>query len=147
MNGLKKSVVVTLLSATLLWPRPLSAMDIQQFDKMTPQDQRDFVAFLVKEAQKLLIEQGERDLATKVYRLFREIPPGSQRSLGEAQFEKSIASARAFYAQANVASASWGKVESVLFETLIKNDIKPSFAFFHTFPKVTRNRVFFQKPK
>ena len=33
-NGLKKSVVVTLVTAILLWPRVSSAMEIQQFDKM-----------------------------------------------------------------------------------------------------------------
>lgn len=38
-------------------------MEIRQFDKMATEDQQHYVAFLVKETQKLLIEQGRRDLA------------------------------------------------------------------------------------
>lgn len=148
MNGLKNSMFVTLLSAIVLCPRPSAAMEIQQFDKMMPQDQQHYVAFLVKEAQRLLSEQGRRDLAVKLHRLFHDIPPGDHRSVGEAQFEENLAAARAFSAEANMlGKVSWNQVELVLFETLYKNGIRPSSAFYKTFPEVTGNRVFYQRPK
>ena len=148
MNGLKKSMVVTLLAATALWPRLSSAMEIQQFDKMVKEDQQHYLAFLVKEAQKLWIEQGRRDLAMRVSHLFQEIPPGGGRSVGEAQFELELAAARAYSAKVNMpGKVSWNQVDFVLFQTLFKNGIRPSPAFYKRFPEVTRNRVFYQAPK
>jgi hypothetical protein len=147
MNGLRTAVTVTLLSVALLWPRPSNAMDIQQFDKMATQDQRDYIAFLVKEAQKLLIEQGRRDLAVKARELFHNIRPGEQRSAGEAQIEKHLAAARTFSASAKLSGkVSWNRVESALFQVLVNNGIVPPSAFFKAFPQVVRNRVFYQKP-
>jgi hypothetical protein len=95
MTGLKKSMVMTLLSAIVLCPRILSAMDIQMFDQMAIEDQKDYVKFLVKDAQRILIEQDQREQAAKVQELFQEILPGDHRSSGEAQFEETLAKARA----------------------------------------------------
>jgi hypothetical protein len=148
MNGHKKSMVVTLLAATALWPRLSSAMEIQQFDRMAKEDQQHYLAFLVKEAQKLLIEQGRRDQAVGVSHLFQDIPPGEDRSVGEAQFELELAAARAYSANVNMpGKVSWNQVDFVLFQTLFKNGIRPSPAFYQRFQEVTRNRVFYQAPK
>jgi hypothetical protein len=99
MNGLKKFMLVMLLSATVLCPRLSSAMEIQMFNDMANQDQRDYLKFLVKGAQKVLIEQGRRDLATKVDQLFHKIHPGDHQSLGEAKFEENLAFNRVFIAE------------------------------------------------
>ena len=144
MNGLKKSVVVTLLSATVLYPRLAPAMEIQMFDDMATQDQRDYLKFLVKGAQKVLIEQGRRDLAAKVQQLFHEIHPGDHRSLGEAQFEASLGKMRAFIAE-NPNSPLRFQFESVLIQTLYNNGIQPSREFQKRLAQVVREKPFWPK--
>ena len=69
MNGLKKSMVATLLSVVVLSPRISAAMEIQMFGAMAIEDQQDYLKYLVKAAQNVLIEQGREDSATKVNQL------------------------------------------------------------------------------
>ena len=148
MRQFTKATIATFLLAVVLSPRPAASMEIHQFDKMTAEDQQHYVAFLVKEAEDLLIEQGRRDLALKVTQLFREIPPGADRSKGAIQFEEHLVDARAWSAKTNLpGKVSWNQVEGVLFATLDKNGIRPSLAFYKSYPQVIRNRVFYQKPK
>jgi hypothetical protein len=56
-----------------------------------------------------LIEQRRRDLAVRVSRLFQDIPPGEDRSVGEAQFELELAAARAYSAKDAVTIATNGR--------------------------------------
>lgn len=148
MDGLRKSISIALFSAAVLSPRVSTAMEIQQFDRMAAEDQQHYVAFLVKEAEQLLIANGHRDLAAQLHRLFYEIPSGEHRSVGAIQFEKHLASARAFSAEVNLpGKTSWNQMEWVLFETLWKNGIRPPVRFYQTYPQIIRNRVFYQKPK
>ena len=137
MTGLKKSVVVALVSATVLCPRLSPAMEIRFFDQLANQDQRDYLKFLVKGAQKVLIEQGRRDLAEKVRRLFHDIPPGDRLSIGETQFEKDLAISRAFNAD-NPNAPLRVPVEASLVVTLTKNGIETSSKFVKGLAEVAR---------
>ena len=141
MNSLRQSISIALLSAVVLSPRVSAAMEIPQFDLMAGEDQQHYLAFLVKETKKLLIEQGRRDLAVKVSLLFENIPVGETRSVGESQFRVQLAAARPWSAKINF------EVETVLFITVQKNGITLPAAFYKRLPEVTRNRVFYQSPK
>ena len=77
--SLRRLAVVVLFVATVICPRVSSAMEIQMFDDMARQDQRDYVKFVVKDLQKLLIELGQQGMAEKVGQLFRRPwTPGPQ---------------------------------------------------------------------
>jgi hypothetical protein len=149
MNGPKKSMVVTFLAvATVLCPRILSAMDIQMFDQMAIQDQKDYVKFLLKDAQKILIEQDQRDQTAKVQELFQKILPGEHRSLGEAQFDETLAKARAFNADERPRKYPIlppMDVETVLVVTLNKNGIQTSVQFSRSLAQVIREKPFWPK--
>lgn len=121
-------------------------MEIRQFDRMAIEDQQHYVAFLVKETQKLLIEQGRRDLAVKVYHLFHDIPPGEQLSIGEAQLKKTVDDMVAYMTKYPFPGVT-SQIEDVVIGTLIKNGIEVPRRFSRDLAEATRNRVFFQKPE
>ena len=110
------------------------------------EDQKHYLAFMLKEAQKLFIEEGQRDEAHKVERLFRDVPPGAQRPRGESQFEADVASVLNYIE--NVSSVPQGtmvqQVEGVLAGVLNKNGIRLTRNFVTALHRVTRNRVFYQ---
>lgn len=139
---MKKSAILLLL---LMWPQHLAAMTIEQFDAMVAEDQRHYLAFLVKEAQKLLTDQGQPELAKSIDRRFREIPPGEQRSMGELQFQKSLAAARGAKIRFTLWHAPTSEVEFALYDALLDLGIKPAPPFSAKFGEVTRNRAFYQK--
>lgn len=144
MTGLRKAVGLALLATAGLWPRPSAAMEIRQFDRMAAEDQQHYVAFLVTEAQKLLVEQGRGDLAARVHQLFRDIPPGEQLSPGEAQFRKHLDGLLEHVGQ--VPGVTF-QIEEVLLLTMTRNGIGTSRRFSRDLAQATRNRVFFQKAK
>ena len=141
---MRKAAGAAFLVAIFL-PLQSSAMTVEQFDKMAADDQRHYVMFLVNEAQKLLRGQGHPELARNIDRLFGEIPPGEQRSLGESQFEKSLAGARRQKIRFSLWHAPTSEIQWVLCDTLFQLGIKPAPAFFSRFGELTRNRAFFQK--
>jgi len=143
MHGLKKSAV--LLSLMALWPHQSAAMTVEHFDRMVVGDQRHYVMFLVREAKKLLIDEGQRELARHLERLFREVPGGDDRSRGDRQFEASMAAARSSILRISLRHAPSGEVEFAFVEALFRLGIKPSPAFFEKFGPATYNRAFFQK--
>jgi hypothetical protein len=143
MHAVKRSLV--LLSLMALWPHQSVAMTVDQFDRMAAEDQRHYVTFLVSEAKKLLKDEGQRELARNIERLFREIPPGDDRSRGERQFEASLAAARGSRVRISLRNAPSGEVEFAFVDALFTLGIKPSPAFFEHFGPATYNRVFFQK--
>jgi hypothetical protein len=73
---------------------PLQAMEIQQFDKMADKDQDEYVGELVIRAEKVLRDNGKRELASQVNKLFTTVNAGSQISLGMAEFTINLARAR-----------------------------------------------------
>jgi hypothetical protein len=100
---------------TMTCPRLSSAMDIQIFDDMAAKDQKEYLTVLVKDAARALIEQGQRDEATRLQELFQQIPPGDHRSVGEAQFEANLARQRTW---------AVGEVENALTATMYQNGLK-----------------------
>jgi hypothetical protein len=145
MGSLKTALVGTLLSAVVLCPRPAPAMEMQMFDEMAAQDQRDYLTFLVKHAQKVFTAQGQPDLAVKVRQLFRE--GRDHRSLGRAQFEENLAVNRDAIAWIvkNQSPLGWPPVESALIMTLYKNGIQTSFAFHRGLKQAIREQPYWPK--
>jgi hypothetical protein len=89
-----KSLAATFLSAAVLFPASLQAMEIRQFDKMADRDQAEYLGLLVQGAEKGLIDQGRTDLAAKVDQLFTKTPPGDRMPLGMTEFERNLAIVR-----------------------------------------------------
>jgi hypothetical protein len=139
---MKKLAMLLLLSS---WPQHAAAMTIDQFDRMVVEDRRHYVMFLVREAKKLLIDQGQPELARNVERLFHEIPSGEDRSPGERQFEASMAAARVATIRMSLWHEPSGEVEFVFVDALLRRGLKPAPAFMTHFGPATHNRAFFQK--
>ena len=125
MNRLRKVFAIASVSAAMMFSGTAHAMEIRQFDRMAAQDRQDYMNFLVEGAQKVLIAQGQRDDAAKVYQLFHEIHPGDTLSIGEAEFEGNLDNARVADAErhARDPNARRLEVEDALFVTLKKNGI------------------------
>ena len=148
MNGLKKSVIATLLLMAVLFPRISAATEIQMFDAMAIEDQQDYLKYLVKAAQKVFIEQGREDLATKINQLFHTTKSGDHRSLGAVQFQENLDQHRAFIAEDAGKfpfSPTVGQVEDVLVVTLYKNHIDTPFKFMRRLAGLVREKPFWPK--
>ena len=141
-------MLVAVLSAAALVPSQLMAMDVQQFAKMTAEDQKHYLLFLVRESQELLAQQGQRDEAQKVERLFHDVPRGSDRSIGESQFNALLPGVLEFVT--NVPHTLLGtmrsSVESLLSQVLVNNGIRLTRNFTQRLSRDARNRVFYQQP-
>jgi hypothetical protein len=46
------------MSAAMLLPNMVQAMEIRQFDKMADQDQSEYIGLLVQGAEKVLTDEG-----------------------------------------------------------------------------------------
>jgi hypothetical protein len=123
-------------------------MEIRMFDEMAVEDQKDYLKYLVKTAQKALIEQDREDLATKVNQLFHTTKSGDHRSLGAAQFEQHLDRHRAIIAE-NAGKFHFsplaGEVEDVLVQTLYTNHIDTSFKFIKRLAELVREKPFWPK--
>ncbi len=125
MNVMKHFLVALFLSVAMLFSNTTQAMEIRQFDKMAVEDQADYITLLVEGAQKVLIEEGKKDLAAKVHKLFTEIHPGDTISLGMEEFETNLAQARLFDAERHAKDhdARRLEVKDAIIVTLKRNDI------------------------
>jgi hypothetical protein len=79
-----------LLGASFSFSGFLQAMEIRQFDKMALQDQADYISVLIDGAQRVLIDEGNADLAAKVSKLFTEVPAGDRITLGLNELESNL---------------------------------------------------------
>jgi hypothetical protein len=97
-----------------------SAMEITQFDKMSVRDQGEYIALLIEGAQKVLVDEGRRDLAAQVRKLFTVRHPGESLSQGMVTLEANLAHARAVDADthAHDRHAERLEVEQALIVTL-----------------------------
>lgn len=131
MNGFKKYLAATFLSAAMFFTSAAQAMQIQQFDRMADQDQHDYLNVLVYGAQRVLIDEGKADLAAKIDKLFTEVPAGDKMSLGLTELERNLDRARVADIQRiqNNPDARRLEVEDAMIVTLRKNGIElpPSF--------------------
>jgi hypothetical protein len=107
-------------------------MEIQQFDRMAPQDQTDYLNLLVGGAQRVLIEQNKGDVAAKLHSLFTEILPGDRWPVGLIEFGVDLDRARLAdvrnHAKDLHAQRIW--VEDAMGETLQRNGIEVPNGFF-----------------
>jgi hypothetical protein len=94
MNGFNKFLVAAFMSAAMLLPSMVQAMEIQQFDKMASEDKGEYVSLLVGGAEQVLKDEGRADLAAKVEDLFTRILPGDRHSIGMVEFQLNLARAR-----------------------------------------------------
>jgi hypothetical protein len=101
-RGIVKRLMATFLSAAMLLPGALQAMEIRQFDKMADQDQVDYLVALIDGAEKVLTDEGKPDLAAQVEHLFTTKNPGDTDTIGMIAFETSLATLRVLDAK-NVA--------------------------------------------
>jgi hypothetical protein len=132
MNGFKKLLTTTFMTAAMLFTGSLQAMEIQQFDKMAVQDQGDYIQALVDGAQKVLIDQGQKDRAMKVDRQFKEVLAGDKHSLGLVEFERNLDRARVADVKRVIANPNAARieVEDAMAVTLQKNGIELPDSFF-----------------
>jgi len=139
MNGVKKYLAATFLSAAMLLPNMAQAMDIIQFDLMTAQDRQDFLNSLPKAAETVLEQEGRSADAMKVHHLFNDISPGSNLPLGEAELEMNLANERVRDAKKHIQNpnAPRVQVEVALALTLSKNGIEITPDFVRSFMKLT----------
>ena len=143
MSSLRSCFVMASLVATVLFPRVSSAMSMAMYDEMGRQDQQDYLAFLVKATQDVLIGEGRPDVARKVHDLVQG--RGDDRpSQGEVQFEEVLARMRAYLAE-NPGPIVAPTVEGAWMQTLINNGIQLSHQFDRAFHLVVREKPFWPK--
>jgi hypothetical protein len=131
MNGFNRFLVAAFMSAAMLLPGAVQAMQIQQFDKMAQDDRAEYVGELIQGAEKVLTDEGRSDLAAQVSHLFTTNAPDGNISIGMSQFMLDLALARVADAKrvAQDPNASRLEVEHAMIVTLKHNGIilPPSF--------------------
>jgi hypothetical protein len=94
VNGLKIFPAAAFMSAAMLLPNVVQAMEIWQFDKMADQDQVDYIVDLIDGAKKVLADEGRPDLAAQVEHLFTTKYNGDADTIGMVEFERNLAIVR-----------------------------------------------------
>ena len=95
MNGFNKYLAATFLSAAMLLPSMVQAIERRQYDKMATSDQAAYDRVLWEGAEQLLKDEGRPDLAAQVERLYTTILPGDRDPIGVVEFEINLAIVRA----------------------------------------------------
>ena len=132
MNRINKLLVAAFMSAAMLFPNMVQAMEIRQFDKMAERDRNKYVAELVQGAEKVLTDAGQADRAAKVSKLFTTHIGNDQTSVGIVEFMSNLARTRLADVQ-NVAknpNAQRMEVEDAMAFTLHKNGIEVPDSFY-----------------
>ncbi len=125
-------------SVALLLTSAAQAMEIQQYDKMSNEDQGEYVSRLVGGAEQAFKDEGRPDLAAQVDHLFTTTDPGDQDTLGVVEFQLNLGRARVTDDK-NVEkdpSAHRLEVEDAMLVTLKKNNIPLSQDFIRHFRAV-----------
>jgi hypothetical protein len=135
MQEISMSLFNRFLAATflgILFSGVALAMEIRQFDKMAGQDQDEFIAELVKGAERVLTDDGRPDDAAKVSKLFTTNAPDGNISIGMSQFMVTLALVRLNDAKNAVEHPNDPRleVEDAMFLTLQKNHISLPDSFF-----------------
>ena len=86
MQGIKKYLASTVLSAALLFTGAANAMQIPQYDQMVQNDKSTYVTFLIMGAAKALEAHGQPDQSKKLIALFEY----SGENGGAHQFNKNL---------------------------------------------------------
>ena len=94
MRDIVRRSTVLLTLAAMLFTGVAQAMEIWKFDKMSDEDQKEYVIRLVESAQKVLRDEGKADEAEKVAKLFTTKSADSDVSIGMSKFITNLALAR-----------------------------------------------------
>ena len=129
------TVSAAILSTAILLSGPAHAMEIQQYDKMSNEDQGEYVSRLVGGAEQAFKDEGRVDLAAQVDHLFITTLPGDKITIGVGEFQLNLARARVTD-EKNVEKnpgAHRLEVEDAMLVTLKKNNIPLSEDFIGAF--------------
>ena len=122
MQGIKKDLASTVLSAALLFTGAANAMQIPQFDKMAQSDKEGYSVLLVEGAADALDGHGKHEQSQKLIALFSDKGDNG----GFTQLEKNLQAMRIINARnakdPNNKQAPY-EVEHALFLTLKDNGI------------------------
>ena len=145
MNRFNKFLVAAFMSAAMLLPSMVQAMEIQQYDKMSNDDQGEYqgeyVSLLVGGAEQAFKDEGRADLAAQVDHLFTTTLPGDQITIGVGEFQLNLGRARVTD-EKNVEknpSAHRLEVEDAMLVTLKKNNIPLSEDFIGAFRAINKD--------
>jgi hypothetical protein len=132
MNRFNKFLVAAFMSAAMLLPNMVQAMEIQQFDKMAQDDRAEYVSELISGAEKVLTDEGSADQAEKVENLFTTNPSDSNTSIGMNDFMLILAKVRLVDAQRVLQdpNARRAEVEDAMAVMLKKHGIDLPQSFF-----------------
>ena len=116
-------------------------MEIRQFDKMTGQDQSDYIGNLIVGSENALADEAKPDIAAQIKHLFTTKEPGDADVIGMVEFERNLALARVADAQRAETdpNAHRLEVEDAMIVTLQKNHIPMSKTFVTAFRAINSN--------
>ena len=110
-----------------------AAMEMRMYDRLSASDQGTYVALMITGAHKILVDAGRNEEAVKFSKLFNEVRPGDQMSVGMLELEANIDNVRVLDADryAKDHSVQRLEVEQAMALTLKRNGIVMPKAFMH----------------
>ncbi len=141
MNRFDTFLVAVVVSAAMLLPSMAQAMEIRLYDKMSIDDQAEYVADLIDGAEKALTDQGRPDLSAQISTLFTTNIGGDKFSIGSVEFNRNLAAARVADAEraAQDPTAHRLEVEDAMLVTLKRNHIPMTPEFIKAFRAITKD--------
>lgn len=135
MKPFNRFLIAAFVSAAMVLPNIAQAMEIRQFDKMTNDDQAEYVSELISGAEKVLTDEGLAEQAAKIESLFTTNAPDSNTSIGMSDFMLDLAQARLADAQRALKdpNAHRLEVEDAMLVMLKRNNIPLSQDFIRDF--------------
>ena len=133
MNRFNKYLAATFILSALLLTNAAEAMPIQQYDRMSVNDQADYTSLLVGGAEQVLKDSGRPDQAAQVEKLFTTTVPGDQITVGMGELELNMSVVRQADADNLVKNpnAKPMQVEIAMVATLKNNGIILPKSFMH----------------
>lgn len=133
MNRTKSNVLATCATLALLFADAAPAMEIIKYDRLAISDKGDYLVALLQGTQKILVDAGRGEEAVKLNKLFSEVHPGDQMSIGMLELESNIDNARVLDAKryAKDHNAVRLEFEHAMLMTLRKNGIELPQTFMH----------------
>ena len=139
---------LVILLLTLMTPWPCAAMDVELFDDLAVEDQRDYVAFMSRRAKEILNQEGRGDVAERIDELF-QTRRGQKQSLGERQFYENLARIRSFIAEQATSHVHvqflGGHVVNAFVTTLARNQVQIPSRFPVNFSRSLREKPYWAK--
>jgi len=128
-------LLFAVVAAVALPSGTVQAMEIRQFDKISTQDQSDYVGDLIISAENVLADEGRPNLTAQVKHLLTTKDPGDADVIGIVEFERNLALARVAVAQRALKDPNAHRlyVEDAMLVTLEQNSIPVSQDFIRDF--------------